>query len=476
MVAQGWWRRRYHFPGMVRLDDGTLLVVARSGYEHVDRWGKIRLMRSTDDGATWESPRTIFNSKGDDRDPKISVTRSGRVFVLFFIRRDKTSRGEFDEGAFVIHSDDAGRTWSDPVPVESSEPGWVASHGAVTEMPDGSLLAPVYQDDRSFVVRSTDGGRSFPAANEYTFDTGDVETNEVTLIAQDDGVVVAWLRNAEEGDPSLVFRSRDSGLTWEGPETSELRQSSADGIQLDDGRLCLAWGDLSGRFGERRVTCASIVEDGGEPWQPSFPTPVWDAFNYDQANPALAQLPDGRIIMVVNDYASRQLVAKYLSPDALAATKDDAHQLEGALDLGAMLADGSATMMSTLGTMTAIPPMLALVRQQLGLATAAIGTPGQESGEVTITFREPQAIREVGVALRPGENQSATIEAADEQGEWHRVGVLPHAWRYGDVDWLGIRDLHQVSAVRVHTSISRAPRPPKSRSPQPAAITHLALR
>lgn len=477
VVAQGFFKKRFHFPGMVRLANGSLLVVARRGIEHVDRHGKIQLIRSEDEGQTWSRPKTIANSRGDNRDPKISVASSGRVFVSFFTRKDEDSRGSVEEAAYVMHSDDNGLTWSVPRKIETTQSGWAACHGAITEMPDGSLLAPVYQRGRSLVVRSTDGGLTFPASNELEFDTKGTYTNEVTLIRHSSGMVVAWLRAWTDGGKSLVYRSFDSGYTWQGPEECELRQSSAEALELDDGSIMLVWGDLSQRFGERRVTCASVVSNPELPWQPSPPTPLWDAFNYDQGNPALAKMPDGRVMMVVNDYASRQLVAKFITPSALADRIPDDEQLHGSISLQDMLDDGSAKLTTDLGQVWADGPAAAhdVVQHKLGLTPNLSGGPEQHTAHVTIHFSKPQRVAEVGVALRPGENQSATISVAGTNGVWARTGTLHHAWRYGDVDWFPV-ELESITAIRVVTRVSKAPRPPKSRAPLPAAITHLAIR
>lgn len=478
VVAQGFWKRRYHFPGAVRLEDGTILVVARHGIEHVDQHGKIRLMRSTDDGRTWSKPKTIVNSKGDDRDPKISVDSRGRVFLLYFTRKDKKTRHDVAEGAYVMHSDDQGLAWSSPTLVETSKHGWVACHGAVTGMQDGSLLAPVYQSGRSVVVRSVDGGRSFPAAHEHVFDTGGIKTNEITLIPHRNGAVTAWLRPATDGAESLVYRSKDSGVTWEGPEMSDIRQSSADGLELRDGRLCLVWGDLSGRFGERRVTCAALVNEPMLPWAPTPPTPVWDAFNYDQGNPAIVQLDEHSVLVFITDYASRQLVSKRVFLTDLERTPHDATQLDGALDLESMVAAGTATLTASAGEdgSDLLDVARDAIRHRLGLPPEHADAKYQSSAHITVTFTEPQTIREVGVALRPGENQDAVVSVRDEEGTWRRVGVLAHAWRYGDLDWLRVREPGSVTGVSVSTRVSDGRRPPKSREPLPATVTQLALR
>lgn len=329
-VAEAPRRRKFHFPGACRLPDGTILVVAREGKEHVSPSGVLRMMRSTDDGATWSEPWTVWDSDHDDRDPMVSVGPTGRVHLIFFTRPEPQLGDIEAAGVRVMSSDDGGYNWTMPVRLESCRPGWMASHGQVMETPDGVLVAPVYGNGWSGIIRSTDGGASFPASNHQLFDTGSVPTNEVTL-TKADGVLIAWLRPVQEGTPSLLFRSHDAGATWRGPEPTCIMQSSASVQPLADGRLLLAWGDRSGRFGERRVTCLGVVENPLDPWVDVTPVPVWDALNNNQGNPALTLTADGNPFVVVNDYASRQLVAFTVPLQSCEADSGDAAQLEGSI-------------------------------------------------------------------------------------------------------------------------------------------------
>src|SRR5574344_1605872 len=51
------------WPTVCRRRNGELLVVYSGDRKaHVDPWGKVRLIRSTDDGHTWSTPVTICNT------------------------------------------------------------------------------------------------------------------------------------------------------------------------------------------------------------------------------------------------------------------------------------------------------------------------------------------------------------------------------------------------------------------------------
>lgn len=475
-IAEAPERRRFHFPGACRLPDGTLLVVARQGKEHVDPSGIIQLVRSTDDGATWSEPVTVWDSDHDDRDPMVSVGPTGRVHLIFFTRTEPQLGDIEAMGVRIMSSDDGGYYWTMPTRVENSRPGWLGSHGQVMETANGTLVAPVYGSTWSGISRSLDGGESFPASEQYVFDTLGVATNEVALTLID-GVLIAWLRPTITGVPSLLFRSHDDGATWEGPEPTSIMQSSAAAQPLPDGRLLLAWGDVSGRYGERRVTCVGIVADPLRPWTNVSRVPVWDALNNDQGNPALTLLGDGTPLMVVNDYASRQLVGIRVPIATIDSAVRDEAQLEGSIDLLAMVRDGRATLETNAPEPAEVPAAPErLFDGKLGLASALMSTDDQTELCATLRFAHPLQVREVGVALRPGEWQNAEVEVERQDGGWHTVGTLEHGWRLGDVDWLTL-DAGEVQAVRVTSRLNPAERPRWSGEESPTiAISQIALR
>ena len=159
-IAEAPEHRRFHFPGACRLPDGTLLVVARQGKEHVDPTGIIQLVRATDGGATWSEPVTVWDSDHDDRDPMVSVGPTGRLHLIFFTRTEP-ELGEIEAaGVRVMSSDDGGYNWTMPTRLENAHRGWLASHGQVMETASGTLVAPVYGRTWSGVSRSLDGGES----------------------------------------------------------------------------------------------------------------------------------------------------------------------------------------------------------------------------------------------------------------------------------------------------------------------------
>src|SRR5437016_5538955 len=78
--------RHYHgWPTLTRRRDGQLLLVCSGGREaHVCPFGRVELMPSRDDGATWTWPEVLLDSPIDDRDAGVVETAKGSLLVTTF--------------------------------------------------------------------------------------------------------------------------------------------------------------------------------------------------------------------------------------------------------------------------------------------------------------------------------------------------------------------------------------------------------
>ncbi len=72
------------WPSMCRLKNGDILVVFSGDRDSaVCPYGKVQLIRSTDEGQTWSEPQTIASSLVDDRAPGIAQLANGDVVVTW---------------------------------------------------------------------------------------------------------------------------------------------------------------------------------------------------------------------------------------------------------------------------------------------------------------------------------------------------------------------------------------------------------
>ncbi|GAA1542154.1 sialidase family protein [Kribbella lupini] len=324
-----------YFPSAVRLADGRVLVVWREGLGHVRSVGRIVAAESSDDGRSWSEPRVIVDTLYDDRDPMVVQLANGDVLLSWF-QIDWSVRPYVCPGVLVARSVDGGASWGEPAVVGSAmvdhetaevwhgfRAGHIVAHGQILELPDGDLLAPVYgvfpgdQNHSASVVRSTDGGLTWPAAQEVVLGRrAGREYLEPVLTLLPGGQVVALLRTDEEAE---LVRSDDNGLTWSEPELCGLHASSADTLTLSDGAVLLAYGDVSKQFNPGRPTVATIIGDPLGPWDQDALRVVIDAGQntVDQANPAVVELPGDELLVISYDIFTREIVGELLPRTAL---------------------------------------------------------------------------------------------------------------------------------------------------------------
>jgi BNR repeat-like domain len=315
-----------YFPNAIRLATGSILAVDREGAGHVRSVGRILAVAGNDDGASWSDPWVVVDTLLDDRDPMLTQLSNGDVLLMYF--RIDWSRTPWEvPGVQVVRSTDDGATFGEPVPVRSTmqkrtanrwhhyRAGHIASHGQILELPDGDLLAPVYgifaedENHSASVVRSTDGGLTWPKRNEVVLGRRPGRFyQEPVLTLLPGGQVVALLRTE---DAAELTRSDDGGRSWTEPDVLKLWASSADTVTLTDGSVLLTYGDGSRTMYAGRPTLATLIEDPLGPWDTGVQHLVYDAGHdtFDQANPAVVELPDGRLLILTYDIFRREIVA-----------------------------------------------------------------------------------------------------------------------------------------------------------------------
>lgn len=119
---------------------------------------RVRVVRSTDKGLTWEAPVTVAEHRGvGTRDPdtgagirdggiipSIAAGTDGRLWVAW---QDARFSGGARDAILVSRSADGGRSWSAPV-VANREPGVAAFTPVLAALPDGRV-ALLHHDLRS---------------------------------------------------------------------------------------------------------------------------------------------------------------------------------------------------------------------------------------------------------------------------------------------------------------------------------------
>ncbi|MEU4236662.1 sialidase family protein [Actinoplanes sp. NPDC026619] len=310
IVAQAADGLQAHFPDVVRLAGGRLVAAYREGAGHISHEGRIVVVASDDDGQSWSAPEIVVDGPHDDRDPKLAVLADGTILLSYFVLEWTSEKEHKNHGVLVRRSTDAGRTWSEPAQVGSI---WWASHGAAVELPGGDLLLPVYNRPpgerwhRAAVVRSTDGGRTWPAASEVSLAAGSTFHFQEPTLTVLDGQLVSLIRTTVE--TAYLSRSTDDGRTWTAPVPTDMPASSHHALRLASGEVLVTYGDLSKRFSEHRETVGRLVRRPLETWDGYPDIQLYDSGHHDQANPSSVELSPGRFLTLGFDIPARTVVA-----------------------------------------------------------------------------------------------------------------------------------------------------------------------
>jgi hypothetical protein len=311
-----------HFPDIAKLPDGRLLATYRESAGHVRANGCVRVAESSDGGETWGEPWVAVDGPWDDRDPKLACLTDGTLVLSYFVIDWSTKSSHTVRGTYTQRSTDGGRTWSEAAPVATAMTGtkdsWACSHGAVAELPGGDLLMPLYgrlpgrEWQRATAVRSTDGGRTWPADSEVLLgELEGVHFQEPTLTVLD-GQVAALIRTT--ADLAYLSRSKDDGRSWSPAEPTDMPASSHHALALSTGEVLITYGDLSHRFSDFRETVGRLVTRPLGTWDGYRDVQIYDSGHRDQANPSSVEVRPGRFLTLGFDVPAATVTGVFTEP------------------------------------------------------------------------------------------------------------------------------------------------------------------
>ncbi|WP_162605956.1 sialidase family protein [Jiangella aurantiaca] len=237
-----------YFPDIVNDpfgDADDLLMVYRWSSAHSRVASQLRMMRSTDGGATWQqaTPFIVADYTGVDyRDPSLAVVTKAdgtKRLLLSYFAGFGTNFGTLQTQ--VKRRDTATGAFSAPVQVFSSTIPYPATSAKIIQMANGQLLIPLYGTNAStgyhdaVVVASVDHGVTWDGrltGRQKTIAAGSAGRyfQEPAIAQIDPGDIRAVLRVASDTSPSTTTYAMQSEsydntymTTWTTPWSMNVR-------------------------------------------------------------------------------------------------------------------------------------------------------------------------------------------------------------------------------------------------------------
>ncbi len=292
--------------GVERMPNGDLLLTFSAGYWHVSfaqprqiepqlrkKWlaqgwpldfpaptgGRTMACRSTDGGKSWLKPYTLYDHRLDDGAHALFTCRDGTVLCFVTMQASwygyqsapAAFRDDIDglnTKQFVMRSTDGGRSWSDPIGLDSPGDFYERAHGGrPVQLSDGGVLWATYYQVagekylRGAIRRSDDSGKSWRVISKIIRPDNNID--EPAIAELSDGRLMLVTR-----PDGAVFYSTDKGETWTDSGTRIVPAGSAKFkapqlIVLGDGTIVAVatWKNL-------RVWLSS---DHGKTWSGDIP-------------------------------------------------------------------------------------------------------------------------------------------------------------------------------------------------------------
>ena len=303
----------------------------------VDRGRPTRavLARSVDGGETWnmEDPESFVGDAGtpgpapegmDFGNPNLAIRVAGPPPY------HQTGNSFFVSG-------DRGRTWRGPYLFSGLEKLKLTARTDYLLSPSEALLflsanqpgvkAGNYQD-RAFVARTTDGGRSFEFLSWITREPHSTRSVMPSSARVSNSEIVSALRRRDDSHSIRrnwidLYASSDNGASWElrskvadtdQPDTAHNGNPPAL-VRLDDGRIVVTYGYRAKSFGVR----ARISRDTGRTWGREIVLRD-DGASWDLGYPRSVQRGDGKVVTIyyytTAERPEQHIVATIWDPNA----------------------------------------------------------------------------------------------------------------------------------------------------------------
>lgn len=288
-----------YFPSVAVLPDGEMLatVVLGEAFEAVNL--RTHLFRSKDRGENWEheGPLCAGTPERLTSDCARLTALPGGGLAVFMIRHDRSDHPE--EGLtnhetlgfvptelLLLRSEDCGRTWTDPEPIDPPLEGpSFEMCCAITVLNDGRWIIPTQtwpgwdgecpNGIRMVALVSRDEGRTWPEYMDVMHEPErEVYFWESKIVELPDGrlLATAWVYDDDAGAdrPNHYAISRDGGCSWSAPASTGLQGQTLTPLVLEDGRILCVY-----RRMDEPGLWANLARLDGDEWINECQQPLW---------------------------------------------------------------------------------------------------------------------------------------------------------------------------------------------------------
>ncbi len=230
--------------------------------------------------------QNLFKNRKDGynvfRIPSVVVTKSGKVLAFCEGRKNLFDHGDID--LVMKTSDDNGKTWSSLKVIWDNDNNTCGNPTPVVDRITGEVIvAATLNNDRVFILRSTDEGNSWQTPLDITsavkqpdwkwYATGPVHAIQLEQLTYKNRLVVPCNHTVSGIDKhvSHIIFSDDHGKTWQlGGSVLRENTDECTVAELANGNLLLNMRNADRELPNRKT---SISQDGGATWT----TPVYDS-------------------------------------------------------------------------------------------------------------------------------------------------------------------------------------------------------